>query len=1218
MNNYTIKNDIRILQWNCRSINSKVGELCKLIQIFKIDVVLLQETFLSDNKTFKINNFNIIRNDRNSQGGGVAIAIKNNWKFKKININSNIDEIELIGCKIKIDDKNCLDIVSIYINHNFNLNMAHIDNIFNKVETPFIIGGDFNAHSMEWGCENNSPRGEVIHDALEKYDSIFLNDGSVTRFQTPPNQSSAIDLTITNSNNSLNCTWEICNTTSGSDHFPIITKIMIPSPKKIPVTTKIMSQKRIERIIQDQVFEKGMSIDDFMKTMEKVIKYAEIEIEKKNNGQNKPWWNNKCSEALALSFQLTKKFRQTGDKNSYDNMIKQQKEFKKITKQAKKDGWYNFCSSITRESSLSEIWKMAKIFKGNTRVTFSNEDCEEWIEEFMSKHSQPTPRNILDINKLKINHNPFFEREITKNIIQNKIMKLKKSASGIDKISNNVLKSLPASAIEVLADSFNEIIKTGKIPEEWKITKVIPLNKPGKPTNEAASKRPISIFGKIRRLFESCFLESLEKWAENEKKYSPSQYGFRKGKSTRDCVANLIADVKIAWAEKKMVGAVILDISAAYDNVSIETFVKDLNDFGAPRKTCALLWEMYSKKFNKYVVNNEIVGERISSIGFPQGLPSSPASFNLVIAKLDKCLKDGVKGLQFADDNIIYCAGKNIKEIESKLNETLINLVKFMSRIGLSYSKDKTKSIVFSRKHQNALIDIRLGDQMVAQVDSFKYVGILLDRKLLLTQHMKQSAAVAGKAVNIMRSVAGTRWGVDPRCLDMLYKGCIRSKLEYCSFIYDETKNINILEKIQWRALRIISGCMKSTHTKSLEVLTAIEPLQIRFQKLTSNFLNNVYSYNNPLREKLKKLKNLRVNFMSEEIPELYQYKYYPFFKQQNWDSHNIKSIRKIKTPGKKENITETEVKELFLQEKDKYYKDCEMLYTDGSKKDNLTAYAIYHANNECKSKLRLNRENVSIFVAEGSAILEALAHMHDEHQDKRKICVVTDSLSVIESIQNTVNGFKRHFIIGEILNLIEVMARKGAEIHLWWVPSHKGIRGNEVVDELAQQAINEPEINHDIALHFSEIPAARRAALLEKWQMQWNNSDKGRFCYSIIPKIKTTAWYKETPFDRKSIIFWNRIISNHTRCKNSLNRFLIINSPLCSCGDNYQTIDHLIFECHETASNVMLLKLKNLNFHPPYEIRAIIASEIGKCDKPAMKLISQFMVKKLLHKKLI
>ena len=340
--------------------------------------------------------------------------------------------------------------------------MTNMDNIFNKVQAPFIIGGDFNAHSMEWGCDNNSPRAETILDALEKYNSVFLNDGSLTRIQSPPHQSSAIDLTITDTNNSFYCCWKTVNDNCGSDHVPIITTAKINAEKRIPITSKIISKKRIQHIIQEKKWEKGMSIGDFTKSLHDIVKYAEIEVPKKNREQNKPWWNNECSKALALSFKLTKKFRHNGDRNNYDAMVNQQKTFKKITKQAKKDGWFNYCSSITRESSLSEIWKMAKIFKGSSCTVNSNEDCDEWIHDFMNKHSLPTPCNQIDFDHLAENTNEHFEKAISRQTVQRKIDNLKKSASGIDKISNNILKSLPAIAIEILTDIFNNIIETAK------------------------------------------------------------------------------------------------------------------------------------------------------------------------------------------------------------------------------------------------------------------------------------------------------------------------------------------------------------------------------------------------------------------------------------------------------------------------------------------------------------------------------------------------------------------------------------------------------------------------------------------------------------------------------------------------------------------------------------------------------------------------------------
>ena len=85
--------------------------------------------------------------------------------------------------------------------------------------------------------------------------------------------------------------------------------------------------------------------------------------------------------------------------------------------------------------------------------------------------------------------------------------------------------------------------------------KVLPLNKPNRPVNDASSKRPISIYSMMRRLFESLVLEKVEAWAENENILSPTQYGFRKGRSTRDCIAILTAEIKIAFQKKMMVMA---------------------------------------------------------------------------------------------------------------------------------------------------------------------------------------------------------------------------------------------------------------------------------------------------------------------------------------------------------------------------------------------------------------------------------------------------------------------------------------------------------------------------------------------------------------------------------------------------------------------------------------------------------------------------------------
>lgn len=57
---------------------------------------------------------------------------------------------------------------------------------------------------------------------------------------------------------------------------------------------------------------------------------------------------------------------------------------------------------------------------------------------------------------------------------------------------------------------------------------------------------------------------------------------------------------------------------------------------------------------------------------------------------------------------------------------------------------------------------------------------------------------------------------------------------------------------------------------------------------------------------------------------------------------------------------------------------------------------------------------------------------------------------------------------------------------------------------------------------------------------------------------------------------------------------------------------------CEETSARLMNQSLREIGFHPPWHIRDIISYEINNYDKPAIKIISKYMAKKLFNKKKI
>ena len=80
----SIKNKLKILQWNIRSIKANKEYLLNFVFNEKPDLILLNETWLKLNSPFILKHYTICRQDRQDGYGGVATCIKNNIIFQEV------------------------------------------------------------------------------------------------------------------------------------------------------------------------------------------------------------------------------------------------------------------------------------------------------------------------------------------------------------------------------------------------------------------------------------------------------------------------------------------------------------------------------------------------------------------------------------------------------------------------------------------------------------------------------------------------------------------------------------------------------------------------------------------------------------------------------------------------------------------------------------------------------------------------------------------------------------------------------------------------------------------------------------------------------------------------------------------------------------------------------------------------------------------------------
>ncbi|GBN08828.1 hypothetical protein AVEN_267213-1 [Araneus ventricosus] len=149
-------------------------------------------------------------------------------------------------------------------------------------------------------------------------------------------------------------------------------------------------------------------------------------------------------------------------------------------------------------------------------------------------------------------------------------------------------------------------------------------------------------------------------------------------------------------------------------------------------------------------------------------------------------------------------------------------------------------------------------------------------------------------------------------------------------------------------------------------------------------------------------------------------------------------------------------------------------IFTDGcSKCSSCTSFACVFINSIISFQLH---PSCSIFTAEITAILHALSHISSSPSDNYIIC--SDSLNALGSM-TSLHRFSQPLTF-KILELHNRLTSKGFTILFCWIPSHVGISGNELADNLAKSATNSSN-----SVPVNDVKKYVNSILHSKWQDQ-------------------------------------------------------------------------------------------------------------------------------------
>jgi hypothetical protein len=337
-----------------------------------------------------------------------------------------------------------------------------------------------------------------------------------------------------------------------------------------------------------------------------------------------------------------------------------------------------------------------------------------------------------------------------------------KNCEGPDRLPLRILKDGVTVLAKPLSVLFCKIYAKKEIPEQWKVSKVIPLHKKGKKEN-IENYRPISNLCSITKVFERLILLRLEE-IEKENGIDLTgyeQHGFKKNRSTVRAGLTLQSLIAKEMDMDCYVAMSSLDLSTAFDLVNLDLLMKRLKIMGIPDDLLQLL-EVWLRQQSFYVeANGQNSSILENDVGTIQGSILGPILYALFIRPLYKI----TKFTTFADDNYVVKFNKEKKMALEELKKELEKIIKWLKDSGLKVNEKKTELCIF---HQNGNTDgnLLIDNDLITSKNEINVLGITFDSKLQWSSQVSRAIRGANNALQAIKLIR--KYFTTPKIVQLL------------------------------------------------------------------------------------------------------------------------------------------------------------------------------------------------------------------------------------------------------------------------------------------------------------------------------------------------------------------------------------------------------------------------------------------------------------------
>lgn len=772
---------------------------------------------------------NVYRQDRETRGGGTAVAVDNN--FQSMLVPDICDaECDSICVKVMLNPTKLVAYVA-YVNKPDHAVLMKHYSVVNRLmstesESRIVVLGDFNLHDIVWNPDQTEsyflPQNVVTHTNSEYFTaaSDFLQSIQQLPMYQLSNAkniaSNVLDLVFANGFNDI----KACQAPNSIHkvtgivqfHPPLeisfeyhLSENPLPSSDTMEVflykkgnyarinqrLSEVNFAQLFDRLNVDEAFDcfydllNQLIVDNIPKVRVKKYnnkpKWWTTELQKKKNRRDKTY-KRKPKDKLTPEYEIAlNEFNELQNKLFLDyigtvqaNICQDPKQFWSYAKTKQKRSVFP-SEMVYNDKKATTPGEIVELFADHFENSYTT-DSEPFDFDDVYAHEPPGYKDV-DLS--------MFDIEKSINDLENK------NNCGPDSLSPIFVKSCVDNLVWPLWILYRKTQTMG-LPQRLKYSRVVPVFKKGD-KSDVKNYRIVAISSVILIVYEMGVQLKLMRIV-NPRIRNP-QHGFRPKRSVVSNLMNLSIAAYEAFDKSYQLDVFYGDFKTAFDRVVFRIFITKLWTFGVGKMTAMWLFNFLTgRKFFVKIGDFESRTYEATS-GVPAGSILGPLLFLISIDDISLCVLNALV-LLFADDIKIASIIRSAADTRAFQND-INNLIKWCDENGQIFHREKCFIITIARTEDYIEASYKLGDHAIERKEEICDLGCLVDKKFTFGGHREQITTKARQMMGYIKKISNGQFGIN--ALKVLYTSYVRSRLEFASVIWDPHSQVyrDEIESIQ-------------------------------------------------------------------------------------------------------------------------------------------------------------------------------------------------------------------------------------------------------------------------------------------------------------------------------------------------------------------------------------------------------------------------------------